>query len=292
MPGSEVSGSSGASGESGTSGVSGASGASGCSPFCCSSSAIRFRSPASRASGPGGVVGPGVDLELGQLLAGQAVARQHPLHGLADDLLGPALEHVAERPRADPARVAAVAPVALGLALVAGHVDLGGVDDDDEVADVDVRGVGGLGLPAQDVGDLGRQPAQGLAVGVNQVPVALAVLRVRLVGLLDVCLLAALGGGLLIGLLCGGCAHKKRRAEARPRAHDSQRGRTRGVPRRLKWPPQPTLYCRANRGPIPVGTPVGSGGTIGCRSSCSRGRIDRHVGRSAALSARARQLTP
>jgi len=44
------------------------------------------------------VVGPGVHLQLGQLLAGEAVARQHPLDGLANDLFGPALEHLPEGP--------------------------------------------------------------------------------------------------------------------------------------------------------------------------------------------------
>ena len=39
------------------------------------------------------MVRAGVDLELGELLAGEAVAGQHPLDREADDLLGPALEH-------------------------------------------------------------------------------------------------------------------------------------------------------------------------------------------------------
>src|SRR5689334_2878258 len=121
------------------------------------------------------VIGPGVHLQLGQLLAGEAVARQHPLHGLADHFLRPALEHFAEAPGPDPARVAAVAPVGLLRQLVAGDADLLGVDDDDEVAGVDVRRVLRLALAAQRVGDLRRQPTQGLALGVDDVPVALAV---------------------------------------------------------------------------------------------------------------------
>ena len=58
------------------------------------------------------VLGARVDLELGELLAGEAVAGQHALHGEADDLLGPALEHVVERARLQAARVARVAVVA------------------------------------------------------------------------------------------------------------------------------------------------------------------------------------
>ena len=77
-----------------------------------------------------------------------------------------------------PPGIAAVAPVELVGALVAGDRDLLGVDDDDEVAGVAVRRVLGLALAAQGVGDLGRQPAEGLALGVDDVPVALAVGRV------------------------------------------------------------------------------------------------------------------
>src|SRR5262245_4798294 len=124
------------------------------------------------------VLRPGVHLQLGQLLAGEAVAREHPLDRLADHFLGLALEHLGQRPRLDPARVTAVAPVGLLGQLVAGDADLLRVDDDDEVAGVDVRRVLGLTLAAQRIGDLGRQPAQGLALGVDDVPVSLAVLCV------------------------------------------------------------------------------------------------------------------
>jgi hypothetical protein len=56
-----------------------------------------------------------------------------------------------------------------------GHRDLLGVDDDDEVPGVDVRGVLGLPLAAERVGDLGREPAEGQAGRVHDEPVALAV---------------------------------------------------------------------------------------------------------------------
>jgi hypothetical protein len=56
-------------------------------------------------------------------------------------------------------------------------VDLLGVDDDDEVAGVDMRRVLRLALAAQGVGDAGRQPAQGLPLGVDDVPVSPAVRR-------------------------------------------------------------------------------------------------------------------
>ena len=124
-----------------------ASGVSSFSP--CSRSASSSRSLAHlqglRLLGGMGMVGPGVDLELEQLLAGHLVAGKHPLDGEPDHVLGLAVEHLLEGAGADPARVAAVAVVALALQLVAGDRDLLGVDDDDEVADVAVRRV--LRLP-------------------------------------------------------------------------------------------------------------------------------------------------
>ena len=83
-------------------------------------------------------------------------------------------EHLLERPRAQAPGIAGVVVVELGRALVAGHVDLLGVHDHDEVAGVDVGRVLGLALAAQHVRDLGREPAERLAVGVDEHPVALA----------------------------------------------------------------------------------------------------------------------
>src|SRR3546814_4033688 len=57
--------------------------------------------------------------------------------------------------------------------LVAGDVDLLGVDHDDVVAGVDVRGVDRLVLAAQAVREFGAEAAEGLAGGVDDVPVAL-----------------------------------------------------------------------------------------------------------------------
>src|SRR5579884_1492940 len=129
------------------------------------------------------MLGAGVDLQLRQLRASEPVARQHPLHGLAQDLRRLPVELLAQRPRAQPARVTRVAVVALLVELLAGHAHLLGVDDDDEVAGVDVRRVLRLALAAQAVGDLRRQPSERLPVGVDEVPVALDLARFRGIGL-------------------------------------------------------------------------------------------------------------
>jgi hypothetical protein len=123
------------------------------------------------------MLGPGVDLQLRQLLAGEPVARHHPLDRDPDDLLGTARDHLLEGPRAQPAGIAGVAVVELVGALVPGHRDLLRVDDDHEVAGVDVRRVRRLALAAQHVRDLRRQPPERLALGVDDVPVPLAVRR-------------------------------------------------------------------------------------------------------------------
>jgi hypothetical protein len=75
-----------------------------------------------------------------------------------------------------------VAVVALLVELVPGHDDLLRVDDDDEVAGVDVRRVLRLVLAAQGVRDAGREPAERLAVGVDDVPAALDLTGLCVVG--------------------------------------------------------------------------------------------------------------
>src|SRR3712207_6756367 len=125
----------------------------------------------------------GVHLQLGQLLAGEPVAGEHALHGQADDLFGTAVEHLLQRPRLQAAGIAGVPVVELLGALLARHRDLLGVDDDHEVARVDVRRVLRLALAAQRVGDLRGEPPEGLARRIDDVPVALGGGRLGDVGL-------------------------------------------------------------------------------------------------------------
>src|SRR5207237_9087678 len=87
-------------------------------------------------------------------------------------------------PAPQAARIAGMTVIELVVELVAGDGDLLGVDDHDEVAGVDVRRVLRLRLAAQRVGDLGRQATEGLALGVNDVPAARDLARLRVPGLL------------------------------------------------------------------------------------------------------------
>src|SRR5947209_3241389 len=62
---------------------------------------------------------PGVDLQLAQLRPAEPVPRQHSLHGLADDLLGPPVQLLAQRAAAEAPGIARVPVVHLGVELVA-----------------------------------------------------------------------------------------------------------------------------------------------------------------------------
>src|SRR5215212_10434053 len=120
-----------------------------------------------------------IDLELAEHLPPEPVAGQHPADGLLDRARGPLGEQHRVRGLLEAARVARVPVGDLLLALAPGQPDLGRVDDDHVVAGVDVGGEDRLVLAAQDAGHLGGQPAEDLAVGVDDVPVAGQVPRSR-----------------------------------------------------------------------------------------------------------------
>src|SRR6478735_9402114 len=116
------------------------------------------------------VLGTAVDLELGELLAGQRVLREHAADGLLDGLLGALGEQLGVGGRPQAAREARVAVGLLLLELGAGQGNLVGVDDDDEVTGVDVRCELRLVLaPEQDSG-LARETAEHDVGRVDDVP--------------------------------------------------------------------------------------------------------------------------
>ena len=108
-----------------------------------------------------GCSGPAYTLSLRELRGREPVLGEHALHRLADDLGRTTLELLAERPLLEPARVAGVRAHHLLVELLAGDLDLLRVDDDHEVARVDVRGVLGLALSPQRVGDLASRAGPG-----------------------------------------------------------------------------------------------------------------------------------
>src|SRR5436309_965525 len=118
------------------------------------------------------MLGAGVDLELRDLLPREPVLREHPLDRDAKDFGRAPVELLAERAALQPARITGVAVVPLLVELVPRDVDLLRVHDDDEVARVGMRRELRLALAAERVGDLGRETAQGLPLGVDEIPLA------------------------------------------------------------------------------------------------------------------------
>src|SRR6188472_4420567 len=119
------------------------------------------------------MIGPGIDLQLAQLLGPEAIVRKHPLDGPPDDLFGPACEQVTERLLLEALGVAAVAAVQLALELVAGHGDPAGVQDDHVVARVEAGLVCRLVLALEDVRDARGEAAERLVRRVDDVPASL-----------------------------------------------------------------------------------------------------------------------
>ena len=118
----------------------------------------------------------GVDAQVLHLLTAQRTARDHALDRLGQHALGVVtIEDLVRRTLLDPAGVAGVPVVGLGIALVAGQADLLGVDDHDVIAAIHVWGVGRLVLAAQDVGHAGGQAAQDDTIGIDQDPFLLDV---------------------------------------------------------------------------------------------------------------------
>src|SRR5687768_1651193 len=91
------------------------------------------------------------DLELFEHLPPEWILRQHAFDGNLDGALRMRLEKLLERLGLQVADRARVTVVDLVLELAARDADLLGVDDDDEVARIDVRGVNRLVLATQPV---------------------------------------------------------------------------------------------------------------------------------------------
>jgi len=116
------------------------------------------------------VVLAAVHLELGQLLACEGVLGEHAADGLLDGLLGALGQQLLVGGGAQTAREARVAVGLLLDQLGAGQGNLVRVDDDDEVAGVNVRGEGRLVLAAQQDRGLGGETSEDDVGRVDDVP--------------------------------------------------------------------------------------------------------------------------
>ena len=117
-----------------------------------------------------GMLATGIDVEVAVELGTEAVLGEHTFDGVLEDTLGVGGTHLGRGGLALAAGIAGVALVDLVGLFLAAEDALLGIDDDDVVAAVDVRGVARFGLAAQDVGHTGSQTAYGLSFGINQHP--------------------------------------------------------------------------------------------------------------------------
>ena len=120
-----------------------------------------------------GMLGAGVNLEFAIEGAAEAVVRDHATDGAFDEKLWAALTACAEGLGFVTADEAGEAHVGLGDFLFAADGDLGGVEDNDEVAGVNMRSEDGFVFSAKEIGGLDGNAAERLAGGVDDPPVAL-----------------------------------------------------------------------------------------------------------------------
>jgi len=95
---------------------------------------------------------------------------KHSVNCLLNNPLRMFLDHRLERREALVAHVAGVAEVALLLGFFTRHANLGGIDDDDVVARIHVRGERRLVFSANDPGNLCGESAEHHAFGVDDEP--------------------------------------------------------------------------------------------------------------------------
>src|SRR6185437_1615869 len=138
----------------------------------------------------------GKHMQLAEHAPSERVLRQHPLDGELDRPLGVLGQQLLQRDRLDAADVAGVVEVDLVGQLAAGDVDLAGIDHNDVIAHVHVRAVGSLVLALEAMGNLGREPSEGLAARIDDEPVAAGVSGVNEYSLHGV---SVIGPGAVVG---------------------------------------------------------------------------------------------
>jgi hypothetical protein len=117
------------------------------------------------------MAGAAIDMQVLHLRALQRAAGDHAFHRLFQHPFRmPGFQAGADRPALDAAGIAGVVVEHRLVQLVAGDLHLGGVDDDDVVAAIHVRGELRLVLATQPVGDDNGQTAQNDALGIDQDP--------------------------------------------------------------------------------------------------------------------------
>src|SRR5262245_47360628 len=131
------------------------------------------------------VLGPAIDLELLGHVAAKLVLGQHAPDGNFDHPLWKTLHQRLVRFALLATRVVNVRDALFLLCLAAGEDDFLGVGDDHEIAGINLWRILRTVLAHEDRGDLGRNAAEHLALGIHMVPLGLDVTflgKVRLTG--------------------------------------------------------------------------------------------------------------
>lgn len=118
------------------------------------------------------VIGSGIYIEFLVHGVAELVLRKHAFHAGLDHLLGAAGAHFSYVEFFQTAWIARVVLVFLGDLFITGEAHLFGVDHDDKVTGIDVRGVLRAVLAAEDRSDPGAEAAQYFAVSVYHKPFA------------------------------------------------------------------------------------------------------------------------
>lgn len=114
----------------------------------------------------------GIYIELLVHGVAELVLREHAFYAGFDHFLGAACAHFSYVELLQTAGITGVMLVFLGDLFIAGEADLVGVDDDDEVAGINMGRVFRAVLAPEDSGDPGAQAAEHLAVSVDHKPIA------------------------------------------------------------------------------------------------------------------------
>ena len=114
-----------------------------------------------------------VNLQLAEHRSPQRILGQHPLDSAFVNAFWSFLQKIVHRDRLDIADIARSTVVKIVGLLPAGRPHFVGVDHNDVVTGIDMRGILGFVLNAQEARNFARQPAKNLVRGVDHVPVAL-----------------------------------------------------------------------------------------------------------------------
>jgi hypothetical protein len=117
-----------------------------------------------------GVLGTGIHMKVAIELVAKTILRKHSADGVFENALGMAGENLSGSGLTLTARITGVTLINLVGHFLPGEDDFLGIDDDNVVAAVDVRGEARLGLATEDVGNTGGQASYGLILGINEHP--------------------------------------------------------------------------------------------------------------------------